>query len=965
MTVSKFILNSLVFVVCLIASATSTLGDESKRDFDRPNIIFLLADDQNVSSVGCYGNDEVQTPQMDRLAKEGIAFDRHYNTTAICMACRATVMTGLYEYRTGTNFSHGNMKADTWKKSYPILLREAGYFNAFAGKFGFLVDGKGLCKDDFDLWGGGPSQTNYKTATNPSMAAYAKKYPHSTLSYGAFGRDAIRAAKKAGKPLLLSISFKAPHRPVSPDPKFDHVYAGKKFTKPANYGREAGKHMSKQSKQGRQYPRFKEWNYDKNYDEVMAKYYQQVYAIDVAIGMMREELEAQGMADNTVIIYTSDNGFICGAHGYGSKVLPMEESSRVPLIILDPRSSNAGKQLRSESLTGNIDFAPTILELAGLPVPENVDGTSLVPLLKDPTTDIRQQMAFINVFPPLSTSSLTVLTKQLKYTYWWFSNDKMKPTEELFDLKADPLEMTNLAQVEDSAPQLETMRKRYDNELENWKQKAVPYNDYQRFGVLFDRTIPNAEKAKNKRRTDPKKPSKKQPNKKNATNSAAKKKSPNIVLIMADDLGWKDLHCYGNENVDTPNLDRLAKQGLFFTDAYSAAPVCTPTRAALMTGESPARLNITNHAGGHPPNFQLPGTDLMTPIWLRHLPLERVTIAEQLKKAGYATGFVGKWHLSNRRPSKSDPNKTPTEPELRAEHQGFDINIGGCRFGGPPSYFSPYKIPNLKGKSDGEYLPDRCADECIDFIKSAKAKGDPFFLCWWNYSVHYPFQAPKDLIAKYEKRTGPGVENPTYAAMIEGMDTSIGKLLDSIDEQNLSEDTLIIFTSDNGPFDANVKPLRAEKGYLYEGGIRVPMMVRWPGRVKAGQRTAKPVITMDIHSTILEVANLKPDSTNTPDGVSLLPLFEDESKFDRESIYFHYPNYAFHKKNRLGSAIRSGDYKLIKFYDNDSVELYDLGKDISESRNLANEMPEKANQLRADLEKWLEKTNASQPQHAK
>ena len=440
---------------------------------------------------------------------------------------------------------------------------------------------------------------------------------------------------------------------------------------------------------------------------------------------------------------------------------------------------------------------------------------------------------------------------------------------------------------------------------------------------------------------------------------------PNIVLIMADDLGWKDLHCYGNERLDTPNIDRLAAQGLLFTDAYSAAPVCTPTRAALMTGESPARLNITNHAGGHAPNFRKPGTNLITPIWLRHLPLERVTLAEQLKQAGYATGFVGKWHLSNSRQSIPDSNnKLPSEPELRAEHQGFDINIGGCRFGGPPSYFSPYRIPNLIGKKDGEYLPDRCADECIDFIRSAKDADRPFFLCWWNYSVHYPFQAPEELIAKYEKRKGPGIENPTYAAMIEGMDASIGKLLTAIDDQGLEKDTIVIFTSDNGPFAANVKPLRAEKGYLYEGGIRVPMIVRWPGRVKPSTRTSTPVITMDIHATILDVANLTADPSNTPDGVSLLPMLTGESELKRDTIFFHYPNYAFHKKNRLGSAIRSGHYKLIKFYDDESIELYDLKNDISESQNIADEMPTKARHLRSELEAWLKKTNASQPQRA-
>ena len=436
--------------------------------------------------------------------------------------------------------------------------------------------------------------------------------------------------------------------------------------------------------------------------------------------------------------------------------------------------------------------------------------------------------------------------------------------------------------------------------------------------------------------------------------SSASQRPANIVLIMADDLGWKDLHCYGNARLDTPNIDRLAKQGLRFTDAYSASPVCTPTRAALMTGEAPARLNITNHAGGHPPGFQKPGTNLVTPAWLRHLPLEKVTLAEQLKKAGYATGFVGKWHLSHRRKTE-----TPPEPELRPEYQGFDINVGGCDFGGPPSYFRPYKLPNLKAKSDDEYLPDRCADECIAFVQANRDR--PFFLCWWNYSVHYPFEAPAELIAKYEKRKGQGIENPTYAAMIEGMDRSVGKLLAALDENGLSDSTLLIFTSDNGPFAANVKPLRGEKGYLYEGGIRVPMIVRWPGRVRPDQETATPVITMDIHATILDAVDLKPDPTNTPDGVSLLPIFRDNQALSRQSIYFHYPNYAFHKKNRMGSAIRSGDYKLIKFYDQDSIELYNLKSDIDETHNLADAMPEKARQLRSDLETWLTQTNASQP----
>lgn len=474
--------NLVFFLVLYVFTFTESIGQ-------KPNIIYLMSDDQNVRSVGCYGNVEVSTPNMDKVGQRGIIFNRHYNTTAICMASRASVFTGMYEYKTGTNFDHGNMKPEVWDKSYPVLLREAGYFTAFAGKFGLEVEEKGLCEEDFDMWGGGPGQTHYKTAQNSSMIKYAEDFPHATLSYGAFGQDVIREATRQKKPFSLSISFKAPHRPIEPDPRFDHVYAGKTFTKPANFGREAGLHMSEQSKQGRQYKRFHEWEYSSNYDQVMAKYNQLIYAIDVAVGMILEELETQGIADNTVIIYTSDNGYICGAHGYASKVLPMEESSRAPLMIYDPRSSNSGKGLQCQSLTGNIDFAPTILDLADVSIPENMDGKSLVPLLNNPKQNIHEQLAFINVWGSIPTQSLTCITKDWKYTYWWFGNSDMKPTEELYNLASDPLEMNNLAGDAESLVALNTMRKKYDAQLAHWKQEAVHYNNYHQYGTLFDRSI--------------------------------------------------------------------------------------------------------------------------------------------------------------------------------------------------------------------------------------------------------------------------------------------------------------------------------------------------------------------------------------------------------------------------------------------------------------------------------------------
>lgn len=462
----------------------------------KPNIVFLLADDQCTYSVGCYGNKDVKTPHMDRLGADGVIFDNHYVTTSICMASRATVMTGLYEYRHGCNFGTGKLQDADWQRTYPVLLRKAGYLTAFAGKFG--IDGVEDPEGSFDVWGGGPGQTHYETAKNKSMAKYAKDWPHSTLSYGAFGQDVIKQATKEKKPFCLSISFKAPHRPTTPDPKFDHVYAGKTFTKPANYGREFSKHFAEQSKKGRQYERFHSWNYSDKYNEVMRIYHQQIYGIDQALGMIRKQLKESGVEDNTVVIYTSDNGFLCGSHGYGSKVLPYEESARVPLMIYDPRHESSGKKLRSNALTGSIDFAPTILELAGVQAPKNLDGQSLLPLLDDITASIREKLLVMNVWGPTQTHFLSVLTQDWKYNYWWYEGQGMEPAEELFHLAKDPLELENLALAKNRRKNLELHQTLYDQAIAHWKQHAP--ERYQTFGLRFDRNLPSEKKTTQKPR---------------------------------------------------------------------------------------------------------------------------------------------------------------------------------------------------------------------------------------------------------------------------------------------------------------------------------------------------------------------------------------------------------------------------------------------------------------------------------
>lgn len=465
---------------------------------DRPNLVVLVSDDQTTYSLGCYGNADVRTPHLDRLAEEGMVFDRHYDTTAICMASRASLMTGLFEYRTGCNFGHGPLVRERWQASYPVLLRGAGYVTAFAGKLGFEVaeapDRPGrLPEGDFDRWGGGPGQTSYRTAENLSMAAYAEAYPHSTRSYGAFGRDFIRGVANGDRPFCLSVSFKAPHKPDEPDPAFDEVYAGAVFAKPGNYGREFGQHFAPQSRQGRQYERFESWGYADRYDEAMAVYHQLVYGIDVAVGMIREALDEAGVADNTVILFTSDNGFLCGSHGYGSKVLPYEEASRAPLILLDPRHANSGRRLRCTALTGNVDVAPTVLNLAGVPLPPDLDGRSLTALYDDPDDAIHDVLPLVNVWGPRAVHSLGVVSKAWKYVYWPYDEGDFEPAEELYDLVGDPLELSNLAADPAHRDTLRRLRTSYDRTVWDWNRRAVPYHNYARFGALFDRGRTDAE----------------------------------------------------------------------------------------------------------------------------------------------------------------------------------------------------------------------------------------------------------------------------------------------------------------------------------------------------------------------------------------------------------------------------------------------------------------------------------------
>ena len=431
--------------------------------------------------------------------------------------------------------------------------------------------------------------------------------------------------------------------------------------------------------------------------------------------------------------------------------------------------------------------------------------------------------------------------------------------------------------------------------------------------------------------------------------AAQAKRPPNIIFVLADDLGWTDLGCFGSPLYQTPNIDKLARQGMRFTSAYAACAVCSPTRAAVMTGKYPARLHVTDWIPGRIP----PGVKMKPPEWTPQLNLAETTIAEALKPLGYTSASIGKWHLGGE--------------DYYPEKQGFDLNVAGCHLGAPPSYFSPYGIPTLKDGPQGEYLTDRLTDEALAFIERSKAQ--PFFLYLPHYGVHTPLEAKDEVAASYSRRIRPGMahSHPVYAAMVESVDDSVGRIMRKLDELRLTQNTVIIFTSDNGGVVGrrhitSNEPLREEKSTLYEGGIRVPLIVNWPGAVKPGTVSDVPVSSIDHFPTLVEMAGSR--VKDTVDGTSLMPLLRQQPGFDRSAIYWHYPHYNFHQPlipMRPAGAIRKADFKLIEFYEDGHVELYNVREDIGERKNLARSMKDKAAELRAGLDAWRKSVGAQMP----
>jgi arylsulfatase A-like enzyme len=450
---------------------------------------------------------------------------------------------------------------------------------------------------------------------------------------------------------------------------------------------------------------------------------------------------------------------------------------------------------------------------------------------------------------------------------------------------------------------------------------------------------------------------------------------PNVVFFLIDDLGWTDTGVYGSTFYETPNIDRLAREGTRFTRFYTASPVCSPTRASIMTGKNPARLQITNWIGGEQNGM------LIQAEYLRQLPLEEITLGEAFKEAGYATGYIGKWHLG-------------AEGFLPPD-QGFDFSFAVNHAGQPGSYFHPYRnenwpvtnVPDLDDGEEGDYLTDRLTDEALTFIEAHR--DTPFLLVLSHYAVHTPLQSKPELTEKYESKEQalPSTDRPAfipegeyattkqrqdhavYAGMIESTDQSVGRVLELLDELDIASHTIVVFVSDNGGLStlrrsrrgaptANL-PLRAGKGWLYEGGVRVPLIIKWPGAVEAGLAIDADATSMDLYPTLLELAGLPMRPDQHLDGLSLVPLMGRDMDSDLV-LFFHFPHY-HGSGNKPSGAVQVGSYKLVEWFEDGRVELYNLDMDIGESQDLAGDEPERAAELREMLARWRPSVGARMP----
>lgn len=937
----------LTVFLCNIASTVAT-------DAAKPNVLFIAVDDLN-HWVGHLGrNPQTKTPNIDRLAKMGVTFTNAHCAAPVCNPSRAALLSGM---RPGTTGIYDNGQpfelAINADQSLVTQFRKAGYETLGMGK----------------LWHGGLGFPEQWTATggaeHKDISAGGKLEDRSIggIKFGVLnaGDEAVpdtaiadyvieELSKSHEKPFFLTAGFHKPHMPWNVPKKYFDMHPLNQIQLPPTKDGDlsdippAGIKMAKPDGDHKQVLESGRWK------EAVQAYLAAISYLDGQVGRLLDALEKSPNRDNTIICLWGDHGWHLGEKEHWRKFALWEEATRAPFIWIVPGVTKAGS-----TCSRPVDFMsiyPTLCDLTGVAIPLHVEGRSIRSLLADPASSE----------PHFAITTFGRNNHAIRDDRWRFIR-YADGGEELYDHKTDPYEWTNVA----------ALPEHYDLKV----QLAAHFPTVNNPTASGD----SAEKAKGKNGGKKKKQIEKVKSAKDPKLNAmyrgadaaplaeatpvslqtSSKRPTNIVFFVVDDLGQRDLGCFGSTFYDTPHLDRLAKHGAMFPNAYAACPVCSPTRASIMTGQYPQRTGITDYIGAAQPDKWKRNTPHLPAPYAEHLALENVTIAEALKAHGYSTFFAGKWHLGG--------------DGFLPEDQGFDINLGGMERGGPnggKKYFSPYGNPKLPDGPDGEHLPDRLASEAAKFIDTNRDK--PFFVYLPFYSVHTPLMARPDLVEKYtekkshlEKTDVFGDELPrkvrltqdhaVYAGMVEAMDQAVGKVVAKLDELGLADDTLVIMTSDNGGLSTSEGsptsnlPLRAGKGWLYEGGTRVSLIMRWPGVISPGVVNETCVISPDYFPTILEAAGLPPEPDHHKDGVSHVASLKSGEPTGSRPLFWHYPHYG-NQGGAPGAAILDGDWKLIEWFDSDTIELFNLASDPGETTNVAAGNMEHVNRLQEKLHAW-------------
>jgi arylsulfatase A len=957
--------STILLIVGLFCPTLGNVGPLLAQEQKPLNVVFILADDLGWGELGCYGQQKIPTPNIDALAAKGMRFTQHYAGAPVCAPSRCVLLTGRH---LGHSEIRGNRQA---KVNFPQFTEGQHPLSARARTIGQSFQEAGYRTAAFGKWGLGPVGSTGEPAKKGFELFFG--YNCQAVAHSYFPAYLWRNDQKIPlNAIPIPGSAKQPNGDVNARDWQGDKYAPKEMIAAAEsflddnhqssfflYLPFIEPHVAMHPPQ-ESVDRFPvDWDQTPYRGESSylphprphAAYAAMINDLDSYVGRIVAKLEHYQLIDHTLIVFTSDNGtthegpkgtqfHIGGAdpkffdstknlRGYKGSVY--EGGIRVPMIASLPGTIPAGTV--SDAPSYFADWLPTLCDAARFAKPEGCDGESLWPILCS-GTPAKDRRPMVWVFPEYG-GQVAVRMGKWKALRRQLSTKKPGPWE-LYDIENDPQESVSRA---DEFPQ-------WIEEAERILAAEVDANE------AFPLAIPGL----------------------TLTSKQIPKEQPNILVFLVDDLGCNDLGCYGSTFYETPHIDRLAEQGLRFTNAYAACPVCSPTRASLMTGLWPQRTGVTDYIGAPQPEQWNRNTVLLPAPYHDRLPLGTDTIASRLKDAGYTTFFAGKWHLG---PEGNWP-----------EDFGFDFNLGGIDRGGPyggKKYFSPYGNPRLSDGPEGEHLPDRLATEANQFI-SANASS-PFFAYVSFYSVHTPLIARKDLEAKYiEKRKRLNGEtlwgregdrdvrltqdHAVYAAMVEAMDQAVGKVLDHLEHQGLSDNTLVIFTSDNGGLSTSEgwptsnAPLRGGKGWMYEGGIRVPWIMRWPKKAPGKGIYHTPICSPDLLPTLIAASGGLPkvqgaQPAGGSDGLSLLPLLAGET-LPQRPLFWHYPHYG-NQGGAPGTAVRFGNWKWIRWYENNQEELFDLAADPSETSNCIDKNEEIANQLRLFSIAWQNDVKAVLP----